>query len=186
MNARENDPSLSECPFHGGGGSVRVVVDNCAPARKLRSVLPILIERMSTGIRNRDRRLPDTPRFGSVEPKPRTCSQIQSVVGRVAGNESTRADSQIVQPIMYRVMNIQCAGCRQAVTDGFEIPARNDEQTISPELWFAHRVQPWRVDRRIIEMVVSQDFLATSPEEVPVPLNRRMGVCFRHYWSGKP
>ena len=70
VDAGQDHPSFSDGRFHDGGRSVGILADNRAPAGKLRAVLPVLIERLSSDSGNRDRCLADTPGFGSVEPEP--------------------------------------------------------------------------------------------------------------------
>lgn len=55
MNARENHPSFPEWPFHDCGGSVGILADNRTPAGKLGTILPVLIERLSSGTGDRYR-----------------------------------------------------------------------------------------------------------------------------------
>ena len=50
------------------------------PAGELGAILPVLIQRLSGGIRNRDGRLPDASGFGGVEPEARAGCQIEAVV----------------------------------------------------------------------------------------------------------
>jgi len=71
VNPRENHPSVSEGPLHDRGGSVGISADNRTPAGELWAILPVLIERLSSGRGNRYRCLADTPSFGSVKPEPR-------------------------------------------------------------------------------------------------------------------
>ena len=115
-----------------------VFADNRAPTGKLRTVFPVLIERVASVIGNRYCRLPDTPSFGGVESESSTGSQVQTVVGRVAGKEGARADSKIIQSIMHRMVKIRCCARSQAVADAFEVSTRNNQEMIFTELQLPH------------------------------------------------
>ena len=59
--------------------------------------------------------------------------------------------------MLYRAANVRGCARGQAVTDVNEISTRNNQQTISPDLRFAHLVQMWRIHSRIVEVVAVQD-----------------------------
>src|SRR5262249_55266383 len=91
------------------------------------------------------------------ETEPHARGQIQTVIAGIPGKETTRADSEIIQTIPYGVANVRGRALSQAFADGNEIAARNDQQTISPDLRFAQVVQLGRIRGRIVEVVAVQD-----------------------------
>ena len=159
VDAGQDDPSFSHGRFHDGGSSVGILADNVTPAGKLRAVFPVLVEQLSLGRGDRYRRFTDSPKLGSVKTEPNPRSQIQSIVWRVAGEERSGANSQIIQPILYRAANRRGCGGGQAVANDFEISAGDDEQTIFTQLKFADSVQLRRIDCRIGEVLILKNFL---------------------------
>src|SRR5882672_107447 len=135
MNPGEDHPPASECSFDDCGCSVGILTDNRTPAGKLRAIFPVLIEHWSSGDCNRHRCLADTLTLGGVETELHPGGQIETViVAGISSHKTASTDSEVVQPILHRVADVRGCVRSQAVTHVNEIPARNDQQTISPDL----------------------------------------------------
>src|SRR5258708_5664377 len=132
MNAGEHDKSISGFALHNCCCTVWIFGNNITPARKLRPILPIHIERLASGKRNQDCLFVDSLVLigKEVESEPRR--KVHSVVSRISAEESSGTDSQIMHAILCDCVADGCGSrCAEVLANGDRIPARDDEQRVT-------------------------------------------------------
>src|SRR5262249_3282677 len=106
VNPAQNDPPATDVPLDDCRSPIRILRQNITPTCKLRSILPILLERRSIGAGHGNCSLANPAILCGEEAKPHAGSQIQSVVRRVPGYESTCANPEIIQSALDGVPNL--------------------------------------------------------------------------------
>src|ERR1700689_4015356 len=92
----------------------------------------------------------NSSRFVRIEVEPHTAGEIDSVVNRIATEERACTNSQIVHAILlYRATQIGNRICGEALSDVNGISAREDNEFVSSQLRFSHRVQLSRIGSRV-------------------------------------
>src|SRR5271166_1402625 len=125
MDAGEDDPSASRFSFHDRGRAVRIFPDDSTPTSELRTVLPVLIKRSSTGIADLYRCLAGSPVVVGVKVEPDTRSEIQPVVHRIAAEKSACANAEVIQAALDRVADVTGSVRRQPLSDTDRVSSWN-------------------------------------------------------------
>jgi len=159
MNTAQDYPTLPDGPLDDCRGFVRILSNNLTPPRKLRAILPILIERRPFSRRDPYRRLPDTTLFGRVETELHTRTQIETIVGggKTTCQKTARTDSKVIHTTLHSVANACGRADRQILAHLNEIAARHNEQLVPGNLRFCHPIQLKRVHGRVVEVAAFKD-----------------------------
>lgn len=89
---------------------------------------------------NRHSGLVDTLIHFCVKAEPHA-RQVQAIVGGTSGEKSSGTDSHIIQAALDGIVNFGGGARRQAVADGDEVSAWNNQQPRGHEFCFAHAIQ---------------------------------------------
>ena len=113
MNATQNHPPLAARSFHDRRCSIGILSHNLTPAGKLRAIFPVALDRRCADSRNRRGSLVNSAIHYRVKTEPHT-RQIQTIARGISRQNSSAADSQIIQTALHGVVNVRRGGWRQA------------------------------------------------------------------------
>lgn len=158
MHAGKHHESISRHALCNRRGAVWIGCNNIAPARKLRAVIPVHIQRTATGRCNFDRFQMDALKFRLIKIEGYTRGEIHPVVDRKPAKESARTDPQVVQSVLrHRIMDRGRSISAEIVSDHDRVSAWDDQQCVPAQHRFRHGFELILVGRQKANVETFQD-----------------------------
>src|SRR5579859_535074 len=142
MDSREDDESFSRLPFDDRGIAIGKLRNRRAPPGKLGTVLPEHIQWRRIRKGDFDRLLMNAFVLVGVEVERYAGCEVHPVVPGICTEESARTNSQVMNAVVfYRPADVRRGLCRETLAYHDRVPPGYDDQLVSSELGFAHRIQ---------------------------------------------